>query len=172
MPVHSGPPIYGTRVVLRSVSESEVLIAGHDSDLELARDARCFRKALEDGATHYFGLCTEGGDLIGHVILQREDSARQVILGIHIFHPERRHQGYGSNAVAAACSYCFRDLDLERVVLRVHESNRAARRCYGKCGFKCSGRAADDPSLIVMVLDRCGSQMPPDGSLAESVPAA
>lgn len=155
MPVYSGPPICGPHVLLRSVSECEILLAGSDSDLELARDARCFRKATEDEHTHYFGLCTDRGDLIGHVILQRDDSASdEMILGIHIFHPQHRHQGYGSNATRAICSYCFEHLGLQRVALRVHEDNLAARRCYEKCGFRYSGRVDTEPDFMIMLLDR------------------
>lgn len=164
MPIYSGPPICGTRVLLRGVSEGEILGAGADSDLELARDARCFRKAAEDELTSYFGLWTDGGDLIGHVILQKEDAGSQeALLGIHIFRPENRRRGYGCDAVVAICRHAFEALGLQRIVLRVHEDNAAARRCYEKAGFRHTGRAADDPDFITMARDRREEQNPGPG---------
>jgi RimJ/RimL family protein N-acetyltransferase len=149
-------------VLLRSVSESEILLAGADSDLELARDARCFRKSARDELTSYFGLCTESGDLIGHVILQKEDAGSdEALLGIHIFRPGNRRRGYGSDAVAVICRHGFEDLGLQRIVLRVHEDNLAARWCYEKSGFRHTARVADDPDMMTMALDR--REEPNDG---------
>ncbi|HUT73918.1 MAG TPA: GNAT family protein [Armatimonadota bacterium] len=153
MPVYAGPPISGASVSLRRVSEDQVLLAGRDSDLELARDARCFYKATRDEATLFFGLCTEAGDLVGQVILQRQlPDRKEAVLGIHIFRPENRYRGYGSDAVAVACAYGFQELGLGRIVLSVSEANEAARRCYQKCGFTEVGRVKDEPNMIAMVL--------------------
>lgn len=48
--------------------------------------------------------------------------------------------GYGSDAVATLCEYCFRHLHYHKVYLYVYESNTRAIRCYEKAGFVKEGK--------------------------------
>lgn len=47
--------------------------------------------------------------------------------------------GYGTDAMRALLGYLFRQLDLHRVALTVHESNIRAQRSYRKNGFEPEG---------------------------------
>lgn len=46
-----------------------------------------------------------------------------------------RGQGYGTEAVALALDFARRDLNLNRVWLRVYATNKPAMRIYQKTGF-------------------------------------
>lgn len=51
--------------------------------------------------------------------------------------------GYGTDAVAVLVDYCFRNLNLHKISLRVFESNVRAIRCYEKVGFLKEGVLID-----------------------------
>lgn len=47
--------------------------------------------------------------------------------------------GYGTDAVKTLVEYCFNNLNLHKVSVRVFVSNQRAVRCYEKAGFKREG---------------------------------
>lgn len=51
--------------------------------------------------------------------------------------------GYGTDAMRSLLSYLFRQLNLHRVALTVHESNTRAQRSYAKNGFMVEGVLRD-----------------------------
>ncbi len=55
--------------------------------------------------------------------------------GIMIGDPANWNQGHGTEVAAAMVRYAFRDLNLNRVTLRVNSENPRARRSYEKVGF-------------------------------------
>jgi RimJ/RimL family protein N-acetyltransferase len=63
-----------------------------------------------------------------------------------LFIGERSHwdSGYGTDATRTLVRFAFRELNLNRVFLRVYEDNVRAIRCYEKVGFKVEGRLRQD----------------------------
>jgi RimJ/RimL family protein N-acetyltransferase len=60
-------------------------------------------------------------------------------LGITIGDKSYWDRGYGSSAIRAMLEIAFRQMNLHRVFLRVHEDNLRGIRCYEKVGFKQEG---------------------------------
>lgn len=60
-------------------------------------------------------------------------------MGITIGLPDDRGHGLGREAVRLGLAYCWSDLALERVALRIFGDNPAARRCYAAAGFQVEG---------------------------------
>ncbi len=61
-------------------------------------------------------------------------------IGIFIGEPEQLGKGYGTEAMELLLAFCFKELNLHRVFLRVFDFNRRAIDSYRKCGFKEEGR--------------------------------
>lgn len=83
---------------------------------------------------------TLAGEFVGVVAFHRIDPrGRQAELGIWI---ARAHwdRGYGTDAVRTMCRFGFREMNLQRVSMRVYETNPRGRRAYEKVGFKEEGR--------------------------------
>ena len=77
---------------------------------------------------------------LGQIDLQTIDwknrSARiGIVLGV-----DSRNRGYGTDAIKTLVSYCFEEMNLNRIDLTVKDYNTNAIRCYEKCGFKVEGR--------------------------------
>ncbi|MCC7209608.1 MAG: GNAT family N-acetyltransferase [Anaerolineae bacterium] len=74
--------------------------------------------------------------LIGFVALFNiKWSNGSAVLAIGIGEPDYRGKGYGSDALALAVGYAFRELNLHRVGLSVISYNARAIRTYEKVGF-------------------------------------
>jgi RimJ/RimL family protein N-acetyltransferase len=69
---------------------------------------------------------------------------RSAELGLVIGNKLYWHQGYGTEATRALVRWGFRELNLNRVWLRVFEDNAAGIRCYEKTGFRLEGRLRQD----------------------------
>lgn len=83
---------------------------------------------------------TLAGEFVGAVGLGGIDPrSRQAELGIWIARPHW-DKGYGTDAVRTICRFGFRELNLQRVFLRVYETNPRGVRSYEKVGFKEEGR--------------------------------
>jgi RimJ/RimL family protein N-acetyltransferase len=65
-------------------------------------------------------------------------------LGIVIGEKSVWNAGVGTDATRTLVRWGFRELNLNRVFLRVYEDNAAAIRCYEKVGFKHEGRLRQD----------------------------
>lgn len=52
--------------------------------------------------------------------------------------------GYGTDTMRTLLRFAFRELNLNRVFLKVYEDNARAIRCYEKAGFKVEGRLRQD----------------------------
>lgn len=84
-----------------------------------------YQFAVEDG----------GGDIVGRCGLTRVDWKNRVAeLAIMIGTPYRG-RGYGSEAMALLCDFCFREMNLHKLKVSVFAFNQAAVRCYEKNGF-------------------------------------
>ncbi len=79
------------------------------------------------------------GDLVGRCGVIRLDwKNRLAELAIMIGAPYRR-RGYGREAMALLCDFCFREMNLHKLKVSVFAFNQAAIRCYEGCGFRQEG---------------------------------
>ena len=65
-------------------------------------------------------------------------------LGLFVGEKVLWNAGYGTDATRTLVVWAFRELNLNRVFLRVFEDNAPAIRCYEKIGFKHEGRLRQD----------------------------
>jgi RimJ/RimL family protein N-acetyltransferase len=70
--------------------------------------------------------------------------ARRAVIGIVIGEQDCWGKGYGTQAMRLMLGHAFNTLNLNRVALRVFESNARARACYLKVGFQEEGRLRQD----------------------------
>ena len=85
----------------------------------------------------------EKGDLrlLGHVHISNiQPTCRSADIGLGIGLGSDRGQGYGGEALTLAVSYCWRELNLQRVGLTVLSHNPRAMRLYERLGFQVEGR--------------------------------
>ncbi len=68
-----------------------------------------------------------------------QPAARVAELGVLIGDPADQGRGFGQEAVALAVGFCWRDLNLQRLTLRVIGDNPRAIRAYAKAGFEVEG---------------------------------
>ena len=71
-----------------------------------------------------------------------DQTARHAELAI-VLAPDSAGQGYGAAAIGLLLEFAFRQMNLNRVYLRVYAANERAVRCYEKCGFQVEGRLRD-----------------------------
>ena len=77
------------------------------------------------------------GDISFMNLDQRERSAE---IGIFIGEQNSRNKGYGTEAMKLMVKHGFLRLNLNRIFLRVFETNLRGIHCYEKAGFKKEGR--------------------------------
>ena len=79
--------------------------------------------------------------MIGCISLQNIDRlSRNAFMGIFIGEEEYRGKGYGAEAIRLILEYGYKTLNLNNIMLSVHEDNIAGIECYKKIGFKEAGR--------------------------------
>ena len=84
-----------------------------------------YQFAVEDGE----------GDLVGRCGVTRLDWTNRVgELAIMIGAPYRG-RGYGKEAMALLCDFCFQEMNLHKLKVSVLAFNAPAIRCYEGCGF-------------------------------------
>lgn len=72
------------------------------------------------------------------------NSDRAAEIGISIGEKTCWDKGYGSEAVRLLLKFGFNELNLNRIFLRVYETNLRGIRSYEKAGFKVDGRLRQD----------------------------
>jgi RimJ/RimL family protein N-acetyltransferase len=88
-----------------------------------------------------FAIETQDGVLIGNISLHNiHVRCHHAELGIVIGEKDYWGKGYGTDAITTLLDYCFNELNLQRVWLRVFSFNQRGIRCYEKCGFVVEGR--------------------------------
>ena len=81
---------------------------------------------------------------IGIVVLDNiKWEYRNCEIGVAIYDKNSRRKGYGTDAVATAVKFCFDDMNMHLVYLRVNENNRAAADLYESLGFVKEGLLKD-----------------------------
>lgn len=64
-------------------------------------------------------------------------------LGIIIKNKQNRQKGYGAEALALLCKYCFTHLELHQVYANVGVDNVSSKLLFEKAGFENTGRKKD-----------------------------
>jgi RimJ/RimL family protein N-acetyltransferase len=97
-----------------------------------------------DPSNYVFAIQTKRGMHIGNIGLHGIDwKNRHGELGIVIGEKRYLDRGYGADAVHTLVRFAFREMNLNRVYLKVYAYNLRAVRCYEKCGFKREGVLRD-----------------------------
>jgi RimJ/RimL family protein N-acetyltransferase len=146
--------IEGKRLVLRELSASDLPLVtrwinrpdvayfmGISTPVTLAQQKRWFKEASADPARKIFAITLRrGGRIIGNIGL-REISERDHNAALNIFIGESadRRKGYSREAIMLLLGYCFETLGMNRVWLKLHSDNTAARKLYESCGIKKEG---------------------------------
>lgn len=98
-----------------------------------------FKKVSLDRTKMYFAIEDKNNTFIGFVRCDEWDRENGSIrVGIDIV-PERRRQGYATDAYHTLLAYLFGQLRIHRVWLLVLETNTAALSLYKKIGFRKEG---------------------------------
>lgn len=100
-----------------------------------------FQNLGKDPSRVTFALRPPGAArLMGYLsIMSIHPVFRSAEMGVTIAAPEDRGHGLGREAVALGLGYCWDNLALERVSLRIYGDNPAALRCYQAAGFMLEG---------------------------------
>jgi RimJ/RimL family protein N-acetyltransferase len=73
-------------------------------------------------------------------LMNISDANESAELSVIVGHPDDRHQGYGTEAIALLLGYAFEELGLNRVGLSAFDFNGEAIAAYEKLGFAVEGR--------------------------------
>jgi RimJ/RimL family protein N-acetyltransferase len=73
-------------------------------------------------------------------LMNISDANESAELSVIVGHPDDRHQGYGTEAIALLLRYAFEELGLNRVGLSAFDFNDEAIAAYEKLGFAVEGR--------------------------------
>jgi len=113
---------------------------GHLRPFNLEDETDWFERQRQDTASLHLAIETKAGAHIGSVSLmninQRVQSAE---LGIVIGTKEDWSKGYGTEAILLMLRYGFKQLNLNRIYLRVNSDHHGAIKCYTRCGFSQEG---------------------------------
>jgi RimJ/RimL family protein N-acetyltransferase len=111
--------------------------------LSMAQEERWFeslQERLDKQEAVLLAIDTAEGTHIGSVgLMPIHWKDRSAELGIAIGDRSYWDKGYGSDAVRTALQIAFREMNLHRVFLRVHDDNARGIRCYKKVGFRHEG---------------------------------
>lgn len=122
------------------VAERETAcVPGHLVSLPQELDEGAFARKIADLADAGSYLVAErGGAIVGHALLDRagpQAALAHVRTLTIVVHPDRTGQGIGTALMNALHDWVCAHPHVERVELRVRETNAAAIRLYKKCGF-------------------------------------
>lgn len=79
--------------------------------------------------------------LIGNIgFINIDQHERSAEIGIFIGEKDYWGKGYGTEAMRLMVAYGFQNLNLNRIFLRVYETNQRGIHCYEKAGFQQEGR--------------------------------
>lgn len=93
---------------------------------------------VETGRVVQMMICELGTDRpVGSVYIRDIDNTHhKAEYGIFIGEDTARGKGYGTAAAKLMIQYCFKELGLHRLFLRVYADNMQAIRSYEKAGFE------------------------------------
>lgn len=144
-------------IYLREITREDMpIINGYRKDYELVKELGApFRYVNPDTDYSWYdnylknrssnvrcAICLEkNGQVIGTVyLLDIHWIYRRASLGIMIGDKQHQGKGYGKKAMELILNHAFRDLNLNRIEIKVVESNTSAIGFYEKLGFEEEGR--------------------------------
>jgi RimJ/RimL family protein N-acetyltransferase len=148
------PPLEGRLTRLRAFEETDIAPVSNgfnDPDVLYFLDVVTFpgspaetrafwERSREDPDGVVLVLETLSGELVGLCDLRSISGRnRTATLGITLYRPFW-NRGYGTDAIRTLCRFAFREINLQRIELHVHETNPRGRAAYEKVGFKEEGR--------------------------------
>jgi diamine N-acetyltransferase len=87
----------------------------------------------------------DGWQAVGNVgLFAIRNADRAAETGIFIGEKSLWGQGYGTEVMTLMLKHGFKELNLNRIFLRVYETNQRGLRAYEKAGFKQEGRLRQD----------------------------
>ncbi|MBQ9143063.1 MAG: UDP-4-amino-4,6-dideoxy-N-acetyl-beta-L-altrosamine N-acetyltransferase [Lachnospiraceae bacterium] len=101
---------------------------------------------IETGRVVQMMICETATDMpVGSVYVRDIDKTHhKAEYGIFIGEAHARGKGYGTAAAKLMIKYCFEELSLHRLFLRVYADNTQAIRSYEKAGFTKEAHLRDD----------------------------
>lgn len=104
------------------------------------------RTMVETGRVVQMIICEKDTDHpVGSVYVRDIDqNHHKAEYGIFIGEPQARGKGYGTAAAKLMIKYCFEELKLHRLFLRVYADNEQAIRSYEKAGFEKEAHLRED----------------------------
>ena len=92
------------------------------------------------GSNEYaFNIQDKHGELVGIGYISLQPNARNAMLGIYIGNDAFRDKGIGTEVIKMLVKYCFEELNIHNVALKVKADNERAIATYTKAGFKYCG---------------------------------
>ncbi|MBR4084586.1 MAG: UDP-4-amino-4,6-dideoxy-N-acetyl-beta-L-altrosamine N-acetyltransferase [Lachnospiraceae bacterium] len=104
------------------------------------------RTMIDTGKVVQLMICETATDkAVGSVYIRDIDTTHhKAEYGIFIGEDDARGKGYGTSAAKLMIKYCFEELELHRLFLRVYAENTQAIRSYEKAGFVKEAYLHDD----------------------------
>ncbi len=99
------------------------------------------------GEVAQFIIEADGIDIGSTFLRDIDKTANKAEFGIFIGEQSALGKGYGTKACKLICEYGFQNLNLNKIYLRVFESNKGAIKSYQNAGFKVEGVFRDDAFL-------------------------
>jgi RimJ/RimL family protein N-acetyltransferase len=150
-PLQGGIHFVARAVVLRPVAEHDfdrLLAWESDPSIEIQFGKTFssmavyanYRQELIRGRRYAMVVEESDSGIVGYVeLVNMAWRAKSAELCVLIGEERYRGQGCGTAALRLFLPVAFEQLALERIYLRVARSNRRARKCYERCGFRTRG---------------------------------
>jgi RimJ/RimL family protein N-acetyltransferase len=102
-------------------------------------------RAEQSADTYYFSIFWRN-TLVGQILLHDADwGDGESLIGYHLFAPEMRGQGIGTQALDLLLRFVAASTTLTRLVIITSQDNQASQRIAEKCGFRYVGSSREDP---------------------------
>jgi RimJ/RimL family protein N-acetyltransferase len=144
------PVVYGdgdVRIV-HPPNTMEVSSAPVAEDVALSRNQWLEWARTGQHDTLYFSVFRDNR-LVGQIFLHDQNpQTGESLIGYHLFQPQDRGQGIGTQALKLLVAYVVERTNLNYLVIITDEDNWPSRRIAEKCGFTYAGPAREGPPLI------------------------
>ena len=96
--------------------------------------------AISEGVYHFSLARNDTGDYSGGCgIAEANQRSRVITIVIYVGKPHQ-NIGFGSEAMRLLVDFCFMEMNMNKVKLKVYEFNKRAIHCYEKIGFQVEGK--------------------------------
>lgn len=123
------------------------------------------QKELNEKQTYAFGIrLKENGLLAGHIVVKSIDRSVPKCELSYFIAKEQQRKGYVTEAVKCILGFCFDELHMRKVFLRIAPGNISSLLVAQKCGFRKEGllkeefRTGDDRLIDLLYLGLTASE--------------